>query len=64
MRKEFASKAKFNRYKKHALAALSDRSCRPVRHTNQLPVFPPNTLQPRFWRPYPTAVEPTSWFPA
>jgi hypothetical protein len=37
MRKEFASKAKFNRYKKHALAALSDRSRQPVRYANQLP---------------------------
>jgi hypothetical protein len=37
MRKKFASKAKFDRYTKHALAALSDRPCRPVRHANQLP---------------------------
>ena len=28
----------FNRYKEHGLAALSDRSRRPVRYANQLPV--------------------------
>lgn len=47
MLKKFASKAKFERYKEHGLAALSDRSRRLARYANQ----PPQLHQTPYNRP-------------